>query len=72
MMQAILGVLCAGYDFQITIPSKSTLPWVILIGFAGLTAHFCITRALQLADAMVVYPMDFVRLPIATAWCIIF
>ena len=72
MMQAILGVLCAGYDFQITIPSKSTLPWVILIGFAGLTAHFCITRALQLADAMVVYPMDFVRLPIATAVGVLF
>jgi len=72
MMQTIFGVICAGYDFQITVPSKSTLPWVVVIGFAGLTAHFCITRALQLADAMVVYPMDFVRLPIATAVGVLF
>ena len=72
MMQTIFGVICAGYDFQITVPSKSTLPWVVVIGFAGLTAHFCITRALQLADAMVVYPMDFVRLPIATAIGVLF
>jgi drug/metabolite transporter (DMT)-like permease len=72
MMQTIFGVICAGYDFQITAPSKSTLPWVVVIGFAGLTAHFCITRALQLADAMVVYPMDFVRLPIATAIGVLF
>lgn len=72
VMQAILGIICAGYDFDIQLPSSSTLPWVILIGVAGLTAHFCITRALQLADAIVVYPMDFVRLPLATTVGVLF
>ena len=71
-MQAILGIICAGYDFDISFPSLSSLPWVILIGLAGLVAHFCITRALQLADAIVVYPMDFVRLPLATTVGVLF
>ena len=72
LMQAVLGIICAGYDFDITFPSLSSLPWVILIGIAGLVAHFCITKALQLADAIVVYPMDFVRLPLATAVGVLF
>ena len=72
VMQAILGIICAGYDFDISFPSLSSLPWVILIGIAGLVAHFCITRALQLADAIVVYPMDFVRLPLATTVGVLF
>jgi len=72
VMQAILGIICAGYDFDISFPSQSSLPWVILIGLAGLLAHFCITKALQLADAIVVYPMDFVRLPLATAVGVLF
>ena len=72
LMQAVLGIICAGYDFDITLPSLSSLPWVILIGIAGLVAHFCITKALQLADAIVVYPMDFVRLPLATAVGVLF
>ena len=72
VMQAILGIICSAYDFDITFPSLSSLPWVILIGIAGLVAHFCITKALQLADAIVVYPMDFVRLPLATAVGVLF
>lgn len=72
VMQAILGIICAGYDFDISFPSRSSLPWVILIGLAGLLAHFCITKALQLADAIVVYPMDFVRLPLATGVGVLF
>ncbi|MGB0634599.1 MAG: DMT family transporter [Paracoccaceae bacterium] len=72
VMQAILGIICAGYDFDISFPSRGNLPWVILIGLAGLLAHFCITKALQLADAIVVYPMDFVRLPLATGVGVLF
>ena len=71
-MQAVFGILCAAYDFKLALPSLHTTPWVILIGFAGLTAHFCITRALQLAPAIIVFPMDFIRLPLATAIGIVF
>lgn len=72
IMQAAMGLLCAGFDGDIALPSLAATPWVILIGFAGLFAHFCITRALQIAPAIIVYPMDFVRLPIAAFVGILF
>ena len=39
-------------------------PWAFVIGAAGLSAHYCMTRALYLADATVVIPLDFMRLPL--------
>ena len=38
--------------------------WVGLLGVAGLTAHFGLTRAFGFADAIIVAPMDFLRLPL--------
>jgi drug/metabolite transporter (DMT)-like permease len=63
-IQLILGVLAAGYDFEITLPNAETWPWVIAVGFCGLTAHYCITTAMTMAPATVVMPLDFVRLPV--------
>jgi len=63
-IQACFGLLFAGYDGDIALPTTQTLPWVITIGIAGLTAHFCMTKALSIAPASVVMPIDFVRLPI--------
>lgn len=62
-MQAVFGLVCAGIDGDIAVPSMASVPWVILIGCAGLLAHFCLTTALGLAPASIVMPMDFVRLP---------
>ncbi len=45
-------------------PTAATLPWLALIGLAGVTAHLCLTRALQLAPASFVGPIDFARLPL--------
>lgn len=64
VMQAVFGLVAAGIDGDIALPSTASLPWVILIGFAGLLAHFCLTTALSLAPANVVMPIDFVRLPV--------
>ena len=63
-LQILFGLICAGYDGDIALPSSTTLPWIILIGVAGLTAHFCMTKSLRLAPASVVMPVDFVRLPL--------
>lgn len=63
-MQAALGLICAGIDGQIALPSASGLPWVVLIACAGLIAHFCLTTALSIAPASVVMPLDFARLPL--------
>lgn len=62
-MQAVFGTLCAGYDLDIALPSAQSLPWLILIGCAGLLAHYCLTTALSIAPATVVVPIDFIRLP---------
>ena len=63
-MQAVFGLICASYDGDIAIPSIASLPWLVLIAFAGLLAHFCLTTALSLAPATVVMPVDFIRLPV--------
>lgn len=63
VMQAAFGLICAGFDGDITVPSRQILPWVIAIGCAGLLAHFCLTKALSIAPASIVMPIDFVRLP---------
>lgn len=62
-MQAVFGLICAGYDGDLAVPSLNATPWVILIGCAGLMAHFCLTNALRIAPASIVMPIDFVRLP---------
>lgn len=64
VMQAVFALACAGYDGQITLPNAATAPWLGVIGCAGLLAHFCLTRALSLAPASTVMPIDFVRLPV--------
>ncbi|MEO0486633.1 MAG: DMT family transporter [Pseudomonadota bacterium] len=64
VMQAVFGVICAGYDGDIALPSAASVPWLVLIGLAGLVAHFCLTKALTLAPASVVMPVDFARLPV--------
>ncbi|MGQ0652497.1 MAG: DMT family transporter [Betaproteobacteria bacterium] len=45
-------------------PTLADAPWIGLIGLASYTAHYCITRAVKTADATVVVPIDFVRLPL--------
>lgn len=63
-MQLVFGLVCAGYDGDIALPTLATLPGILVIGLGGLTAHFCITTAMTLAPATVVLPVDFARLPV--------
>ncbi|WP_424943118.1 DMT family transporter [Aliiroseovarius crassostreae] len=63
-MQLVFGLIMAGGDGEIRLPTQSALPWLILIGCAGLLAHLCLTRALGLAPASKVIPIDFTRLPL--------
>lgn len=64
VMQAVFGIVCAGYDGDIAWPSTPLLPWVVLVSVTGLGAHFCLTTALKLAPAVTVMPLDFARLPV--------
>lgn len=63
-IQIVFGLVCAGYDGDMTWPSATIIPWVVLIGLCGLGAHFCLTMALTIAPATVVIPIDFARLPV--------
>ena len=45
-------------------PGLADLPWVLAVGATGLSAHFCMTRSLRIADASLVVPIDFLRLPL--------
>ncbi len=38
--------------------------WAFAMGASSLSAHLCLTRALSLADATIVVPMDFLRVPL--------
>lgn len=64
LMQFFFGLICAGFDGVIHWPTMQTLPWLVLIGGAGVLAHLSLTTALSLAPASFVTPLDFVRLPV--------
>ncbi len=64
VIQLVFGIVCAGYDGDIALPTPENIPWITVIGIAGLVAHLCLTTALKLAPATFVMPIDFTRLPI--------
>ncbi len=45
-------------------PVGADAPWIVAIGIGSFSAHYCMTRAMKLVDAMVAVPIDFVRLPL--------
>jgi len=45
-------------------PALADLPWILAIGAGSFAAHYSMTRAMKLADATVVVPIDFIRLPL--------
>jgi drug/metabolite transporter (DMT)-like permease len=64
VLQALFALVISAADGHINWPAPSSWPWVAVVGAAGLVAHFCLTRALSLAPAVVVIPFDFARLPV--------
>ena len=62
VIQSAIGLFPALHVWEW--PSLHVLPWVIVIAFTGTFSHFCMAKALQYADATVVIPMDFLRVPL--------
>jgi drug/metabolite transporter (DMT)-like permease len=48
-------------------PSPQVWGWLAVIGFCGTFSHYCMARAMLHADATVVLPMDFLRVPLTAA-----
>ena len=65
IIQLPLGLVTSIFDWMT--PSLAMLPWIMVVGVAALSGHYCMARALAIADAIVVVPMDFLRLPLIAA-----
>jgi drug/metabolite transporter (DMT)-like permease len=48
-------------------PSAGAWGWIAVIAFCGTFSHYCMARAMLYADATVVVPMDFLRVPLSAA-----
>jgi drug/metabolite transporter (DMT)-like permease len=59
----VLGFVPALYFWRN--PQIELWPWILLIAFTGMSSHFCMARALVHADATVISPMDFLRVPLS-------
>jgi drug/metabolite transporter (DMT)-like permease len=62
-IQLALGVAGAGVLFVGRIGIE-LVPAIVVLGAAGLFAHFCMTNAFRVGDASVVIPLDFMRIPL--------
>ena len=62
VIQAPMGLV--GSLSHFVIPGLWTSLWLLVVGICGFTAHYCITQSFRWADATVVAPMDFFRLPL--------
>jgi drug/metabolite transporter (DMT)-like permease len=62
VIQAVAGFLPTLYVW--TWPSAYVWFWVIVIGIVGTFSHYCLASAMRYADATIVVPMDFLRVPL--------
>jgi drug/metabolite transporter (DMT)-like permease len=62
VVQSAAGFFPALYVWQW--PPAYIWGWVVVIAFCGTFSHYCMARAMLHADATVVIPMDFLRVPL--------
>jgi drug/metabolite transporter (DMT)-like permease len=65
VIQSLIGLIPALYYWQT--PSVHIWPWIVVIAFCGTYSHYCFAQAMRYADATVVVPMDFLRVPLSAA-----
>jgi drug/metabolite transporter (DMT)-like permease len=63
VVQSVAGILPALYFWQW--PTAGLWCWLLVVAFCGTFSHFCMARAMLYADATVVVPMDFLRVPLS-------
>jgi drug/metabolite transporter (DMT)-like permease len=62
VVQTAIGIVPALLVWQW--PSAQAWGWVVVVAFCGTYSHYCFARAMEHADATVVVPMDFLRVPL--------
>lgn len=70
IIQLPMGAIPSIIDW--TTPSMAMWPWLLLVGVTALSAHYCMARAFAHSDAIVVVPMDFLRLPLVAVIGLVF
>jgi drug/metabolite transporter (DMT)-like permease len=63
VIQIVLGLAPALWVW--TWPSAAVWPWIIVIAVCGTFSHYCMAKAMTHADATIVVPMDFLRVPLS-------
>jgi drug/metabolite transporter (DMT)-like permease len=62
VIQSVAGLVPTLYVW--VWPSAYTWGWLAVVAFCGTFSHYCMARAMLHADATVVLPMDFLRVPL--------
>ena len=62
VLQSAIGLVPALASWRW--PTGATWGWVLVVAFCGTYSHYCMARAMNHADATVVVPMDFLRVPL--------
>jgi drug/metabolite transporter (DMT)-like permease len=62
-MQSVMGAIPAWYTW--VTPPPESYKWIAIVALTGTFSHYCLSKAISLADATVVMPMDFLRLPLS-------
>ena len=65
VVQSVLGLVPAVLVWQW--PSWIAWCWIVVVAFCGTFSHYCMARAMLHADATIVVPMDFLRVPLTAA-----
>jgi drug/metabolite transporter (DMT)-like permease len=63
LLMAVVGIGPALYGW--TAPAWGDVPWIIALGVVSSLATVCLTRSFAAADASVVMPFNFLKLPFA-------
>jgi drug/metabolite transporter (DMT)-like permease len=62
VVQSVIGIVPALLVWRT--PTAQVWPWIGVIALCGTYSHYCMTQALRHADAMMIVPMDFLRVPL--------
>jgi drug/metabolite transporter (DMT)-like permease len=61
-VQSVIGIVPAVLVWRT--PGAAVWPWIVVIALCGTYSHFCMTQALRHAEATMIVPMDFLRVPL--------
>ncbi|MFH1795363.1 MAG: DMT family transporter [Pseudomonadota bacterium] len=65
VIQGLIGLLPALWVWRW--PSAEAWAWIVVIAACGTFSHYCMAKAMTYADATIVIPMDFLRVPLSAA-----